>query len=53
MTVTVREYDPAGRSPYARWFHSLNASAAARVATALYRLEQDHLRGVFDEDGTH
>ena len=47
MSVTVREYlDPAGRSPYARWFHSLNAPAAAKVATALYRLELGNFSNV-------
>ncbi len=40
MSITIREYlDPAGRSPYARWFDDLNAPAAAKVAIALYRLE--------------
>ncbi len=29
-----------GRSPYARWFDGLNARAAAKVATALVRMEQ-------------
>ncbi len=39
--VVVREYvDREGRSPYAKWFNRLNARAAAKVATALVRLEQ-------------
>ena len=39
--VTIREYlDPNGRSPYAKWFNRLNAPAAAKVATALIRMEQ-------------
>ena len=48
MTViAVREYvDREGRSPYARWFNRLNARAAAKVATALVRLEQGNLSGV-------
>jgi len=47
MSVTVREcLDPAGRSPYARWFHGLNAPAAAKVATALYRLELGNFSNV-------
>ncbi|HSC47543.1 MAG TPA: type II toxin-antitoxin system RelE/ParE family toxin [Gammaproteobacteria bacterium] len=29
---------PNGRSPYARWFERLNAPAAAKITTALYRL---------------
>ena len=48
MTViAVREYvDREGRSPYARWFNRLNARAAAKVATALVRLEQGNFSGV-------
>jgi hypothetical protein len=39
--VEIREYlDPSGRSPFAEWFDSLNAPAAAKVTTALVRLEQ-------------
>ena len=45
--IAVREYvDREGRSPYARWFNRLNAQAAAKVATALVRLEQGNLSGV-------
>jgi putative addiction module killer protein len=37
--VVVHEYlDTVGRSPFARWFERLNAVAAARVSTAIYRL---------------
>ena len=37
--VDVREYnDRNGQSPYAAWFDSLNAQAAAKVATAMARL---------------
>ena len=37
--IEVREFlDNAGRSPYARWFERLNAVAAAKVATGVYRL---------------
>ena len=40
----VREYvDARGRSPYARWFDRLDARAAAKVATALFRMEQGNL----------
>ena len=47
MSVTVREYlDPVGRSPYARWFDGLHAPAAAKVATALYRLELGNFSNV-------
>jgi putative addiction module killer protein len=37
--IRLREYlDPEGRSAHAKWFDSLNAVAAAKVATALYQL---------------
>jgi len=39
--ITIREYiDPEGRSPYAKWFNRLNVAAAAKVTTALVRMEQ-------------
>lgn len=39
--VTVSEYiTPLGKSEYARWFHRLDAVAAARVASAVYRLSE-------------
>jgi putative addiction module killer protein len=39
--ITIREYiDPDGRSPYAKWFNLLNAPAAAKIATAIVRMEQ-------------
>jgi len=42
--IEIREYlDTQGRSPYARWFDRLNARAAAKVATALVRMEQGNL----------
>ena len=45
--IEIREYiDTEGRSPYARWFNRLNAPAAARVATALVRMEQGNLSSV-------
>jgi putative addiction module killer protein len=48
--VTIREYlDPKGRSPFAKWFEGLNAPAAAKVTTALVRMEQgnfSNLKGV-------
>jgi putative addiction module killer protein len=40
-TSTVCEYiAPSGKSAYARWFERLDAVAAARVATAVYRLSE-------------
>ncbi len=45
--VDVREYlDEAGRSPYARWFERLNAAAAAKVATAIYRIAAGNFSNV-------
>ncbi len=42
--IEIREYvDTEGRSPYARWFGGLNARAAAKVVTALVRMEQGNL----------
>ena len=45
--IAVREYvDLEGRSPYARWFNRLNAQAAAKVTTALVRLEMGNLSSI-------
>jgi putative addiction module killer protein len=45
--VQILEYlDARGRSPYAAWFDSLNANAAAKVAAALYRLETGNFSNV-------
>ncbi|MCY4385557.1 MAG: type II toxin-antitoxin system RelE/ParE family toxin [Desulfurellaceae bacterium] len=45
--IEAREYiDAKGRSPFARWFNRLNAQAAAKVVTALVRMEQGNLSGV-------
>ena len=39
--IAVREYiAPSGKSAYARWFERLDAVAAARLATAVYRLSE-------------
>ena len=47
MTLNVREYlDERGESTFAHWFEGLNAIAAAKVATALYRLEQGNFSRV-------
>jgi putative addiction module killer protein len=46
-TIAVHEYlDASGRSPYARWFNRLNAEAAAKVATAVYRLGHGNFSNV-------
>jgi putative addiction module killer protein len=47
MKTIVREYlDEEGRSPYGRWFRNLDAIAAAKTATAVYRLEQGNFSNV-------
>ncbi|HZR02937.1 MAG TPA: type II toxin-antitoxin system RelE/ParE family toxin [Burkholderiales bacterium] len=46
-TIQVVEYlDASNHSPYARWFDSLNALAAAKVATAIYRLSEGNFSNV-------
>lgn len=41
LAVRVCEYtDGGGRSHFRRWFDGLDARAAAKVTTALYRLQQ-------------
>ena len=42
----VVEYVRIGSSPFAKWFSGLEAPAAAKVATALYRLEQGNVSNV-------
>ena len=38
--ITIREYiDLNGHSPYAKWFNRLNAPAAAKITTAVVRME--------------
>jgi putative addiction module killer protein len=47
MKIAVREYlDERGKSPFAHWFGDLDAIASAKVATALYRLEQGNFSRV-------
>jgi len=44
VVIDVREYLAVdGSSPYRKWFDSLNAQAAAKVAIALTRVEQGNL----------
>jgi len=38
--------DIEGVSPYGRWFNQLNAEAANKVTTAVYRLELGHFSNV-------
>ncbi len=42
----VSDLDSSGRSPFARWFDGLNAPAAAKVATALTRIEAGNFSNV-------
>ena len=42
----VIEYRTTGSSPFAAWFSALDAQAAAKVAAALYRLEQGNVSNV-------
>lgn len=45
--IRVLEYlDESGRSPYGRWFDRLNAVAAAKVATATYRVSEGNFSNV-------
>ena len=45
--IELREYvDSRGRSPFGRWFESLDGSAAARIRTALARMEAGNLSNV-------
>lgn len=42
--LEILEYlTPEGQSPFRRWFDRLNAQAAARIATALTRIELGNL----------
>lgn len=42
--MELREYlTSQGHSPFGRWFEGLNAPAAARITTALVRMEQGNL----------
>lgn len=45
--IEIQEYvDVDGRKPFAKWFDRLDARAAAKVATALVRMEQGNLSNV-------
>lgn len=45
--TTLQEYlDETGRSPFGRWFADLDATAAAKVTTALARIEQGNFSRV-------
>lgn len=45
--MEIREYlDQAGNSPFGAWFGNLDAQAAAKVTTALIRMESGNLSDV-------
>ena len=45
--IEIREYlDDRGRSPFGRWFDSLDAQAAARVGTSLARMQSGNLSNI-------
>jgi putative addiction module killer protein len=44
--MVVEYLEPDGSSQFGRWFKRLDAIAAAKVATALYRMEQGNLSSV-------
>lgn len=44
--IIVTEYLQGGVSIFEKWFNGLDAHAAAKVTTALYRLEQGNLSNV-------
>lgn len=45
--IRALEYlDRTGRSPWRRWFNDLDAHAAAKIGTALYRLGQGNFSTV-------
>jgi putative component of toxin-antitoxin plasmid stabilization module len=47
MLMDIRQYETEdGRSPFAEWFDDLDAPAAAKVTTALTRLEQGNTSNV-------
>lgn len=44
---TIKEYiDKTGRSSFSKWFEELNSEAAAKITTAIYRLEQGNFSRV-------
>ena len=47
IMIAIWEYrDRDGQSPFGRWFARLNAEAARKVTTALYRLGQGNFSNV-------
>jgi len=47
MIIEIRAYETGiGRSPFAEWFEALDAQAAAKITTALNRLERGNTSNV-------
>lgn len=47
MMSDIREYcDRSGRSPFREWFKSLDAEAARKIKTALYRISPGNFSNV-------
>ncbi len=47
MPIELRYYvNERGRSPFEKWFDGLNAQAAAKVTTALARIQQGNFSNV-------
>lgn len=45
--IVIKEFvEKTGRSPFAAWFNHLDHMAAAKVTTAIYRLEQHNFSNV-------
>lgn len=52
MTITVEEYLRSDdSSPFERWFSSLDAQAAAKVSTAIVRMEMGNTSSIKWLDG--
>ena len=47
----VEFFDERGRSPFEAWFNRLNAQAAAKITTALVRLENGHTSNIKSAGG--
>jgi putative addiction module killer protein len=46
MLIITEYVEDNGLSSFAKWFEELNSEAAAKITTALYRLEQGNLSRV-------
>ena len=47
LVIDVQEYiDPSGKSPFGKWFASLNVTAAAKVTAVLEKLARGNLSNV-------